>query len=199
VQNPTKTTELEAVNVCLSLLGESPVSSLTAPYGVDVANARKLIYEKSKDVQLTGWAFNKETDVTLTREAVTTFILLAPNAIQVDADTDGSVDVVERDGKLYDRKNRRYTFDHDLKVEITYFFAFDTLPEVARRYIMILAARSFQKRYVGSEIQEMFTREEEIAAKVRFENAEGNTADINILNSPDQFYIARRGQFRRGR
>jgi hypothetical protein len=198
VQSPTKTTELEAVNVCLSLLGESPVNSLAVPYGADVANARKLIYEKSKDVQLSGWSFNRESDVTLARNTDNE-IVLAPNTIAVDADTDPAVDVVERDGKLYDRKNHTFVFDHDLKVEIIYMFPFDELPEAARRYIMILAARSFQKRYVGSDIQEAFTRDEQTQAKVTFENREGDSADINILNSPDQAYISRRGQFRRFR
>lgn len=198
MQTPSKTTELEAVNVCLSLMGSSPVSSLLPPYGADVANARNILTEISKRVQAEGWHFNTEHDYTLYRDADNR-IPVASNIISIDADTDWAVDVVERNGFLYDRTDTKQTdiFDHDVKCEVTLMFAFDELPETARQYIMICAARKFQARYLGSENQHAFTELDETRARVNLEHAESDSADVNMLNSRDQAYIARRWQVRR--
>lgn len=196
MQTPALTTELEAVNLMLSLIGESPVNSLVPPYIGDVAHARALLLNESRDVQAEGWAFNQETDVTLARNN-TNQIVLAPNVVSVDADTDPGVDVVQRAGKLYDRKNHTFVFDHDLHVEIMYQFPFDELPECARRYILIRAGRCLQARWVGSEQQHMFTKEKEDRARVTLMHEEGDTADINILNDPHLAYTTRRWTPRR--
>lgn len=195
MQTPSRTTELEAVNLMLSLLGETPVNSLIDPYTADVANARSVLLEKAKDVQSEGWAFNKDTDYTLVRSAASVpanQIVLAGNVISVDADTDSGVDVVVRGNRLYDRLNQTFVFDHDLQVEILWYFPFDEMPECMRRYVLILAGRALQSRWVGSEQQHMFTQAEEQRARLRLDREEGDTADVNILNSPDQAYISRR-------
>lgn len=196
MQTPTRTSELEAVNVCLALMGQSPVNSLVAPYGVDVANARNLITEVSKDVQADGWKFNQLRKVTLQRDG-NNKIPVASNVVSVDADTDAGVDVIFRNGFLYDLKNNTDEFDHDVVCEVKYYFAFDELPETARRYIMISAARKFQVRYLGSENQEAFTQMDETRARVVFVRDQAESADLNILNSPDQAYITRRWRTRR--
>lgn len=198
MQTPAKTTELDAVNVCLSLMGSSPVSSLVPPYGADVANARNLLLEVSKNVQSEGWSFNTECDYTLHRDA-NNKIPVASNIIAVDADTDWAVDVVERDGFLYNKKPLAHTFvfDHDVKCEVVFMFAFDELPQPARAYIMICAARKFQSRYLGSENQHAYTEMDETRARLNLMSAEADAADTNILNSPDQAYITRRWQTRR--
>lgn len=199
MQTPALTTELDAVNTMLGLLGEAPVSSLVAPYTLDVANARNILREQNKKVQAEGWKFNQECDVTLSRNSDNE-IILAGNVISVDADTDPTVDIVQREGKLYDAKNHTYTFDHNLQVEIVYMFSFDTLPECVRQYIAIKAARVFQRRFVGSETQNGFTQEEEIAARVTALHEEGVVADVNILNDPHIAWTTRRyAPTRRGR
>ena len=197
MQTPSRTTELEAVNVCLSLMGQTPVSSLVAPYGADVANARTLITEESKNLQADGWKFNKWREVTLAREVGTNKIPVANNVVSVDADTDSAVDVIFKAGYLYDLKNNTDVFDHDVVAEIKYYFAFDELPETARRFIMISAARKFQVRYLGSENQEAFTQRDESRAWTTFLHDQAEQQDANILNGPDQAYIARRWGRRR--
>lgn len=193
---PSKTTELEAVNVMLDILGNSPVNTLNPPYGVDVAKAKNLLYEASKDVQGEGWAFNTETEYTLVRDA-SNHIPVPENMISVDADQDPSVDVVERAGELYDRKARTNVFAADVKCEVMWMFPFDELPECARRYIMIVAARRLQARELGSDTLHQFTALDETRARVRLMHEEATTSDINILNGPAQAYISRRGDRRR--
>jgi hypothetical protein len=197
MQTPIKTTELSAVNVILSLMGNSPVSSLVAPYGADVAQARNLLAEASADIQSEGWVFNTEEEYDLTRDAITNKIAVPSNACRVDADTDSGVDVVFRDGFLYDRKNHTFVFDHNLKVEIMWLFAFDEIPETLRRYIQIAAARRFQARFLGSENQHLYSEMDETRARVRALNDEGDTRDTNVLNDPNLAYMTRRHQQRR--
>ena len=56
----TKTTELEAVNIMLSAIGEAPVSSLENTQLEDVAVAQNILNETIVDVQSTGYNFNTE-------------------------------------------------------------------------------------------------------------------------------------------
>lgn len=197
METPSRTSELEAVNVCLSLMGNSPVSTLVAPYGADVANARTLLTECSKNLQSQGWKFNEWREVTLQRTVGTNKIPVASNIIAIDADSDPAVDVIFKAGFLYDLKNNTDVFDHDVVCEVKYYFAYDELPETARRYIMVQAARKFQVRYLGSENQEAFTQRDEAEARIAFLHDQAFTADANILNGPDQAYIARRWRARR--
>jgi len=191
MQTPVRTTELSAVNVMLSLMGNSPVNSLATPYGADVAQARALLAEVSIDVQSEGFQFNTEEDYTLVRDA-NNKVPVANNILSIDAKTDWASDVVFRNGYLYDRKNHTDVFDHDVHCEVTFAFAFDELPETVRRYIMITAARKLQVRFLGSEQQEAFTRDDETRARVRMLTEQGNTADVNILADPSLAYMTRR-------
>jgi len=195
VQTPSRTTELEAVNVCMALMGNAPVNNLNPPFGADVATAKNLITEVSKDVQAEGWHFNKEYEVTL--QPASNTITLGSNVISVDVEGRSDMDVVFRSGKLYDLKNHTFTFTADVKATLVYMFPFDELPEPFRRYIMIRAARMFQSRYLGSEQQHMFTEQQETRSRVTCLSDEARNADRNILNSPDQAYIARRWSRRR--
>ena len=69
---PTKMTELEAVNVLLTTIGEAPVNTLTGNQVTDVTIARQVLNEVSREVQSQGWYFNTENGVTLTPDNNTT-------------------------------------------------------------------------------------------------------------------------------
>lgn len=198
MDTPSRTTELEAVNVMLSLLGESPVNTLQPPYGVDVADSRNRLLEMTKTVLAEGWAFNTESEYTLTPNSDGN-IVVPSNLVSVDADNETSVDIVLRGEKLYDRKNKTFVFTRPLKCEVMWYFPFDELPECARLYIMIKAARAFQARFVGSAEQHKFSELDETRARVTLMNEEGTTADTNILNDPALAYITRRYNPRRFR
>lgn len=199
MQTPSRTTELSAVNVMLSLMGNSPINSLATPYGADVAQARALLTEVSIDVQSEGFNFNTEENYTLYKDG-NGKVPVASNILAIDAKTDWAVNVVFRAGYLYDKKNHTDVFDHDVKCEVTWMFAFDELPETVRRYIMIAAARKLQVRFLGSDQQEAFTKDDETRARVRMLVEQGNNADANIFNDPDLAFITRRyGPTRRNR
>ena len=53
----TPTTELQAVNQMLSVIGEAPVNSITGTVTTDVSVAKNILDETSMSVQSMGWNF----------------------------------------------------------------------------------------------------------------------------------------------
>ena len=60
----TPTTELQAVNIMLSVIGEAPINTLAGSTTTDVSIAINLLNETSLSVQSMGWNFNTHTTTT---------------------------------------------------------------------------------------------------------------------------------------
>lgn len=178
----TPTTELEAVNLMLDAIGESPINSLTNSAVVDAVKARAVLSEVSRAVQQKGWHFNTEKDYELVPTAFDHEIILPGNCLRVDTvGRDKATDVVQRGKRLYDRRKHTYSFDKSLLVDMVILLPFEELPEAARYYIAVRAARVFQARSVGSESLYQFTSQDEQMALVDMKKAEGVTADHNMF------------------
>ena len=176
------TTELEAINIMLAAIAEAPINSLTGTLPVDAVTARSTLAEFNKEVQSEGWSFNAETDVTLTRDG-SDQISLPANILRVDANIHQhpTIDPIQRGLKLYDRQNNKYEFDEDLICTVVYFRTFNEIPEQARRYINIKAARVFVDRLVGDQGLRTYTQEDEIRARVILTETDYANADHNLL------------------
>ena len=176
------TTELECINIMLAAIGEAPVSSLTGTVPVDVRIAQSTLTEVNKQVQSEGWSFNTELDVTLTRDANNN-VVLGTDVLRVDAQTHDhpSINPIQRGLKLYDRKNNTFIFDVDLKCTVVYFRSFDELPEQARSYMTIKAARIFVDRLVSDQSLRTYTQEDEIRARSVLMETDLSNADHNML------------------
>jgi hypothetical protein len=143
------TTELEAVNECLENIGESPVSTLSGDLGVDAQIALNFVRKVNRALQSRGWYWNTEKDYPLTPNGDSD-ILLPFNTLSVDTTAeDADRDLVQRGPRLYDRDNRTYAFTTSVKVQLVLGLTFEELPETARRYISLRAARLFQDRVEG--------------------------------------------------
>lgn len=179
----TKTTELQAVNVMLGTIGESRINSLEASSAVaESAIARDLLQEVLVEVLSKGWHFNTEYDFPLSPDTQTKEIRLPSNCIECDTSPSPHVDVAVRGNRLYNKKTHSYSFDSSLKVEMIVLLTFEELPQAAREYIKIRAARKFQKRFLGSDTLDGFTEEDERTAKALLEKYDARTADYNILS-----------------
>ncbi len=178
----TPTTELEAVNTMLATIGEAPINSLTVSGLADAATAKSILNEVSRAVQNKRLSFNSEEEYPLVPDK-NGYIVIPDNALFVDTSAScADVDAVWRGGKLYDRYNHTFVFTKTLKVDITFFLAFEDMPEYARHYIAIRAARIFQARVLGAESIQKFTEEDEVQALTDFQSAEADAADFNILS-----------------
>ena len=176
------TTELECINIMLAAIGEAPVNSLTGTVPVDVRIAQSTLIEVNKQVQSEGWSFNTEIDVTLTRDGSNN-IPLGTDVLRVDAQTHDhpSIDPIQRGLKLYDRKNNTFVFDDDIRCTVVYFRSFDELPEQARSYMTIKAARIFVDRFVSDQSLRTYTQEDEIRARSVLMETDLSNADHNML------------------
>ena len=195
----TPTSKLEAVNIMLSAIGESPVSSLNNPSLVDVSLAESIIDETSVDIQTQGLHCNTEVNFPLTPN-VNGEIIVPTNCVRIDTtETSADINVTQRGTRLYDKKERSYTsFTGTLKVEMVLLLDFTDLPQHVRRYITVKAARRFQARFMGSQQLGGFTEMDERESLIQFERAEKLNEDNNILSDNfDTYKILSRGSPRR--
>lgn len=171
----------------LGHIGESPVTSISSPstLPVSASTALTILDEISREVQSDGWHFNTENDVTLTPDSGNSNkIVLSTDVIEADV-LDHSSDIVTRGLTLYDRKNNTTAFTANIKVTLTRLLDWDSLPEPARRYITLRAARVLQGRIVGSRELEALIARDEYMAKSRLESFDSKTSDRTIFDNVD--------------
>tara|TARA_R100000988_G_C3946236_1_gene138756 strand:- start:200 stop:808 length:609 start_codon:yes stop_codon:yes gene_type:complete len=176
------TTELEAVNIMLAAIGEAPINTLTGTLPVDAKTAQTTLTEINKEVQSEGWSFNTEIDVVLTRDGSNN-VNLGSDVLIVDPNVHDhpDIDAIQRGLKLYNRKKHVYTFDTDLTCTIVYLRTFAEIPEPARKYVIIKAARVFVDRLVGDESLRSYTKQDEIRARAILMETDLANADHNLL------------------
>lgn len=183
----TPTTELEAVNVILSTIGEAPVNSLAGQTTTDAALAITKLAEISKSVQGRGWNFNTDLGYPLTRD-VNGEIPLPANLARVEIDKckHPLVKAVVRGTRLYDRLNRTFKWTQDLTADkLVTFLPFTDLPEIARRYITIRSARIFQDQVLGAESLHAYTAQDEADSFFNLRRDCLEIEDINMLDNAD--------------
>ena len=77
---------------------------------------------------------------------------------------------------------------------------FEHIPEYARRYITVKAARRFAARYIGADSLVKLATLDEQEAHVQFEQADSRAMDANILKDEyNMNYIVNRGHKRSSR
>jgi len=184
----TPTSELDAVNIMLTSIGESPINTLGS--GLQEAEIAEVVLDNvSRDVQSAGWHFNTEIRYSLTRNTANE-INLPSNVVKVDKTSllrDYNIDVVERGRKLYDRIGNKYTFSEDIEVDMVVLLSFGELPEVARRYITLRASRVYQQRMIGSESLAKQLIMDEQQAYLSLREAEAEVGDYNIFDNYDTY------------
>ena len=181
----TKTTKLQAINTMLSTIGEPPINSLTAQRA-DSVIALNILDETSREVLSYGWHFNTEEDVQMVPDTSDDSIYIADTIVKVDVTADNyNYDIVIRGNRLYNRKTNSFVFLEPIKVIQVKLMDFDEMPEAAKRYITIRAARVFQDRMVGSEKIHGFTMQDEVQALARMNEHDVESADYTIFQSPD--------------
>jgi len=177
-----ETTELECINIMLAAIGEAPINSLIGTLPVDARIAQSTLTEVNKSVQSEGWSFNTETDVTLTRDG-SNHVNLPSNVLRVDANIHQhpTIDPIQRGLKLYDRQNNKYEFDEDLICTVVYFRDFNEIPEPARYYMNIKAARIFVDRLVSDQGLRTYTQQDEVRARAILMETDLANGDHNML------------------
>jgi hypothetical protein len=188
----TPTTELEAVNEMLAAIGEAPVNTLTPPLTAEVQVAVDTLRNTSRKVQLVGWWFNEEEDYLISLD-VNSKAPIPGNALNIDLTVEESnKDLVQRGGFLFDKVSHSFTLTAAPKCTITFFLPWTDLPEAAREYIKIKAARIYQQRTVGSGDHYSFTKADEAEAYATMLELEAENGDYTIFDNYDIYSIIAR-------
>lgn len=184
----TPQTELDAVNQMLLSIGQSPVNTLTVTGLKDVSFSRLMLHNTSREVQNKGWHFNTDECYPLSAD-VAGKVDLPANALVCDP-VDRCDDFVERydagQRRFWDRRNLTFVISKQVKVNVTWFFPFEELPQAARAYIAHKAGRVFQASAVGSQILYNYTKEREIETLAELERTELRNADDNLFSGPSR-------------
>ena len=174
-------TELEALNLMITAADEDPVQTASQPGHLPLSIAKGVLNDVSRVVQSMGWAFNTEYEYPLSRD-VDGRIALSPNTLSVDVDESNTdVNAIQRGLSLYDRKNHSYVFPRDLTGTLMVLLTWDELPQSARYYIAMRAARSLQVRLQAGEAVFKYSEQDEQMALLALQSFESDTSDANFL------------------
>lgn len=172
-------TKLQAVNVCLSSMGEPSIETLDGA-GLDAEMANSLLDETSAALQNQGWYWNTENhNISPDWNG---FINLPNNVAK--ADTTGMslyIPAVLRGTRFYNPTKGSYVYDTAVDVEMVLILPWTELQLNAKLYITAVSAFTLQQRILGAE---SINKDLKITAKtahnelVRAENEQG---DYNML------------------
>lgn len=189
------TTELEAVNIILEWNGDNPVSSLTDQDNLALTKAQAVLTEQSRRYQLAGLSFNTDYNYPLNPDAQSN-VPFPSNALMVDPSAkSGDVDYVERGRKFYDRRNHTFTITSTVYVDIVWFLPFDELPEHARQYFTMEAAKTFLSRDLADPSILEVLNEQLMWAKRQFLRVETKVMDLSIKKKESMKHIIDPGSF----
>lgn len=175
-----KLTKLSAVNIILSNVGQSPITSLDSANPLS-ALAEQILDEVSHAFQSEGWTFNTEQDYPFTPDSNKN-ISIPSNILSLDMVETAPFETVIRNGKLYDKRKHTFDFEETVYLKVVWYFDFVELPEVCKQYIAVRAANLFANRAVGSSEVVKYSEREEILARAAVMEYETQQGDYNIFN-----------------
>lgn len=181
MQMQTPMTELDAVNFVIETIGESPVNTVDDPGNIDAATARSLIRQVSRWVQNQGWFWNTDEAFPIVPNSNGELVLPQNVLRVVTVHPDGQLELVVRGQRLYDRTNHTYEIGKKVTADIVRFLPFEEVPEAARWYITVTAARMFQEKVLGAEALAQFNRADEQLAWASLLDDEAAVGKYNIF------------------
>ena len=179
----TKLTKLSAVNIVLSNVGQAPVTTVDNDNPM-VVMAANVIDEVTNSVQSEGWTFNTEKSYPFTPDN-TKKINIPNNILQIDTSYTSLLDVVLREGKLYNKRDHTYNFTEQVAADVVWLVEFDDMPEAFKQYISMRAANLYAGRAVGSAEAVKFGEREEAQARSAMIEYETQQGDYNYLGTTD--------------
>lgn len=184
-------TELSAVNQILGSIGQAPVNNigdLDDPNSVykqspEIDFIYNLLTSSNIEVQSEGWSFNREEHYTFTPDT-SKHITIPKNVLQLDVceeEVYRTTDVVQRDGKLYNKVKHSFEFDNPLDMNVVWLFPFEDIPQPYRRLITIKASVRAATQLVSNPTLVQLLQQQEAYARSICVEYECNQGDHNFL------------------
>lgn len=178
----TMTTELEAVNQMLSIIGERPVNDLETTVLTSAKIAQQKLHYTSRKIQARGWPCNEDYNYVLTPDSVTNEIVIPLTVISIGTFYQYE-DYTIRDGKLYNRAKQSFQFTSPVTTNVIWFQEYDLLPEQLKDYIFIVAARELQAQYRTSTEKDKMTEKQEAEALIEVRKWKIRNSSRSILHN----------------
>ena len=185
--------KLDAVNIILNSIGETPVSSLSSGLP-DAEEAEAKLDATSKEVLSKGWHQNLERGLVVARRSDGQIVI--PNSyLRIDTvDEDAVMNVTIRmdNGrrKLFDLNNHTFKFTKDPKCDVIVDVEFEAMTFEMQNYIALRAARKFQESVMGSVQLDSFVMRQEQEAYAALLDSEAENEDNNILRESAYVHYA---------
>lgn len=179
-------TELSAVNSILASIGQAPITELQYRNPQN-SFAYNLLQECNRDVQSEGWVYNTERNYPLI-PTETNEIPVPENILRMDVSENAvyrTTDVVQRNGRLYDKLHHTFEFSDTMYMDITWLFEFEDLPSVFQRYITAKASTRAATQMVGNPQLTQLLQQQEAFARAACVEYECNQGDYTMFGTPD--------------
>ena len=178
-------TKLDAVNLMLASIGQSPVNTLSGSLPKDVTKAVVALDNALREVLTQGWSFNSDIGYSMSVDG-TNRIAVPASSLQIDPSY-GQDYVPRYDSAapagmfLYDRQRNSFNeFSDVVLVDIVWAFEFEQVPQHCRQYVATKAARKFQSGIMASAVLHQFTRDDESEAYATFRRVEKRQKRFNL-------------------
>ena len=179
-------TELSAVNSILGAIGQAPLTTLNFD-NPEVAFIINLLRDANVDTQSEGWHFNTEKHVKFAIDA-NGRIAIGNDIVSMDLHDNynkRTMDLVRRNGFLYDKIDHTDVFTSDLDLDIVRLYNFEDLPSPFRRYITYRASRQAATQLVANPNLAQLLQGQESLARAALMEYECNQADHSMLGFED--------------
>jgi hypothetical protein len=139
----------------------------------------------SAQTQAEGWVFNTEYRYPFPPDPDGN-IFYPTNVLQLDLSDseDPAIDVVRRNGKLYDKFNHTYIFTKSVYCDVVWRFDFVDLPAPFKQYITYRAARIVATKLIGDKEVYALLQDQESVARAICMEYECNQGDYNFFGYP---------------
>ena len=170
---------LEAVNILLESTNELPIEDEAEYDGfLEARLARSKVIEVTRAVLSEKWDFNTDTNYKFPLD-MNSMIPVPTNVLNIVGNRG---DVIQRNQKLYSKRNQSHIFDEEVPCEVVWLFDFNNLTHPLRHYITIRAARIYMARTIGDKEAIAFNEVDEEDAKLAARRSEGFTGKYNMLD-----------------
>lgn len=176
--------ELAAVNEMLTSIGQTPVQSLSVHGIGDVALAHQFLTAVTRSTQLVGWDFNTDDPYTLNPDT-DGFLKVPAGVLRIDPVEKASTLKRRRHPEgfwaIWNSDEQSWLHAAPVDFRIVWAFAFDDMPDSARHFVALSAARRFQMKLIGSTSLDGYGAEDENSAWLLLQRDERASRDTNVF------------------
>lgn len=173
-------TELDAVNLMLSCIGQAPLNTLEGTQSYFTIAAKQILDNLNTTCQLEGWDFNTEEDYSLEPDN-DNIIHINSDMLVVKIPMIYKNQYVIRNKKLFDKFNHTFKIKTPVRAKVIFKLPFEELPEAAKQYIAIAAAYKFVKRELGSKETTLYTQEDVLQARIALMDYEVDSGNYTMI------------------